>query len=1204
MKKIIEGYLESQKTHLDSLKNIFYLNSDLTNVSEEITNAFLETTTNITALNEKLASFELSINMAEFELIKERIDNLQNIENVYKEILIKITEKYQENKNELNQKFDNQIKEIDNKIKGLENEKLAKLTETNNLFESSLQKLKKDNLLIDNKLVLEKRNYLRKTSLLSKELETKLAALKNDFKVRLDSFEKLENQIIAQTNILINDIENEYSEFSKKHKENILNNKQNYYNSTEVINNKINDVNKNYKTLIDKNQTLLNLEINKLNDENEKFLKQVQSEVRLVLDAFENQLIKIDNKIDDLKKAHEAQENILKAHYNKDITSINILFQTEKNEYTKQLNDAIKDFNEQKAKQITLSQSYENSFLKYKKQIENSLAILENITQSKILERRKIYFKDLFYLNKKYLKKQAIYRSLRFIKDEKKNASLKYFKRKQDIHDLNFSLIANLTNNLYKYEKNIIESKQSIEIHPLDMQVSNARLLHFNESGLLSLEQSYRREAFLNSKSTILYQSHLELLSLKLESTLLKNNYTYELNNLHGDNYLAIQYEKNIYDGHVKEEFVTKYINEAIHDLKTLQQKHKDDIFIIEYNSKVEKETAKLKVDLEKKNIEETILKEQLTFEMEKLKLNKQKDINANKALETIKTSALENDHLQNILKTFFDILDNFSNERALFFELLSNINNNDEYLLKQSLDIFKELLTNQLSTSSTILAELLNRLTKQIKNNIEAHKLTEFDQKYKQIIDESEETKAKVTTKLEEVNEEIKNVRNSVLIDYQLIETLEAEITDFKNTKLIIARQIKGLKHHFDAQSKKTIKQLKVQYNSLTNKIASHKQLIKNSNQIIKEKNDQLTLLNNSLAPLEHSFNNLDDIKNAKVKELELNHSKETNPLYQTTLDLEDTIKKFNELSFSLLEEFANIRATYLNSKDGSLDKRISYFFQTIDNSFNDLHQTISLLLEHLYIYSKKEQLKIEQEFTNNYQLSLSYLDKNAHKDLKVYNTQLKELDSYLNTLYDSFDQALKRRLVAASKVQKKELKTASLNIRELKDEKRNIAESNKQLLIAFNLNQNEVKKLTKKEHSNQLKNIKKEINLEIKQIQDEIKKNLLEANSKEKSYKNRIITLANKDKANKAKLTSSLTRRKTINKNKIKKNTDLIKKTSAKITKTTKLRDFKIKASKKVLTKYQERKIYKIKRTLKKTIASSTKDYKVALKKSLIRD
>lgn len=1201
MKKIIDNYLKIQKEHLNSLDNLFYANNELNKVSESITNSFTASKANIDHLADKLETLEVSYNLAELELLREKLANNQDIENTYKELSSNINLKLQNEKDTLNKTYDDLIKETDRYIKELESDKLKQLNDTSNRYNLSILKLKQENKLVDTTISNEKKKYLKKAKELTEELESNLTSFDVEFNRHLSSFEALETQIMQQTNILIEETEQEYSNFSENHKQNILSNKQNFYNTTEILNDKINEINKNYKVLIDENQLNLKISLNKLDFENKEFFANLQAETRDVLNQFEKQLVRIDSKIDTLKKDFETKENILNAIFNKDITSINVLFQQEKNEYNKQLNTLIKEFEQHSKQNIQISSSYEKSFLKYKNQIENSLKILENITQTKILERKKVFFKEKYALNKNFLRRQAIYRSLRFVKDEKKNATLNYGKRKQDIFNNYYETNNTRLETLYSHQKDIIESKMAIEISPLDGQISNARLVHFNESSLLNFEQSYKRDAFLNNKSTILYQSHLELLSLKLESTILKTNYEYEVDNLKGNSYLQIQYEKNVFDNIVKEEAITKQINQSVNELKSLKRKHKDDLFVIGNNSKIEKETAKLNVSVEKKKVQETVLKEQLIYELEKLKLNKQKDINAYLALENIKNSALENEHQQKIVNVYFQMLESFKEERTIFKETITNIASNDDFLLTQSLPIFKELLISQNQISSDILDSLLVLLVKQIQEKIDAHKLTEYDKKYIQIINEYESIKAETENKLTLINEEIKNNRNNILLIYQLIEKLKEENIERDTLKKLISTQIKGLKHHFDAQSKKTIKQLKIQIVSLNEEIKANKLIISKSNQTIKEKNQELSNLNTQLKPLVYSFKNIDKIKENKIRDLDLQHHKDTLPLLTTIENLNDSINKFKEINTALFTEFDNIIGTYSSSSDNLIDKRIVYIFNAVDENFTNTYTSLSLLIEHLFIYYKKEQLKIEQEFTNNYQLSLSYLSKRNYRIIKNSEVQLADLSTYLITLLERHDRLLVRNLRIANKIQKRELKKAAIYIKSLRDYKKEITENNKNLLTAFQTNHHEVIKLNKKTHAHKIKEIKKDINLEIKQIQEQLKKNILEATLKDQAYQARIKTLAKKHNKNKEALTTKLKKRNLSHKSRISNYSEIIKSITPAIEIAPTKRDFKIKYSKKYLINYQQRKIKKIKRELRKNIFKSTKQYKNNLKNSL---
>lgn len=1201
MKKTIENYLINQKEHLNSLNNLFSTNSELNKVSELIANSFSASKTNIIHLNNQLSTFEASYNLAEIELLKEKLANNRDIEDNSNQLFLKVNKKNQAETALLIKTYDDLIKKTDNIIKDLESDKLKQLNDTRNRYSLSLLKLNQENNLVDADLNTKKKHYLSKTKELNNTYQKELADLTSNYNNHLSSFNTLEDQIIKRTNYLIEDLENEYSNFSDNHKEKILNNKQNYYNTTELINDKIIEINKNYKVLIDSNQGKLKNSLNNLDKDNDEFLKHLQIENRDVLDDFENNLTNIDSKYDEIKKVFEDKENLLNAIYNKDITSINVLFQQEKNEYNKKLNELLKEYENHKNQNVTLNSDYQRSFLNYRKQIENSLKILENITKAKRTERKKIYFKDKYHLNKYYLKRLALYRSLRFIKDEKKNASLIYAKRKQEIFNNYYKTVKEQLEKLHNSEKEIIESKQAIEISPLDSQLSNARLLHFSESNLLSLEQTFKRDSFLNSKSTILYQSHLDLLSLKLESTLLEHNYQYEVDNLKGNVYLDVQYQKNVYDGIVKEELITKQINHSVNELKSLSRKHQDDLFIIETNSKIDKETAKLNVALENKKVKESLLQQQLVYETEKLKLNKQKDLNAYVALENIKNSALENDYHQKIVKTYFQMLTNFFDERKIILDSITKTALIDDFLLSKSLIIFSEILQNQIEISEQILINLIIILTKQIEEKISAHKLSDYDQQYKQILDKHDFNKIKTEKAIKTLNKKISDLRNNTLLTYQLITKLEIEINEKEDLKKLIINQIRALRVNLDAQALKTIKQLRKQIKTTKEDILATKLLITKAKQTIKDNNGELDSLNSSLKPLSFSFNNLEKQKEKQIQELDLQHAKDTLPLLSTIRNLTDTFNQFKKINTSLQTEYNSIAHTFVSTKDAVIIKQITYLFNAFDENVNNTYQSLSLLLEHLYTYNKKEQLRIEQEFTNNYQLSLSFLAKKYDKTVKNSENHLKDLTTYLNALLESMDRNLVKNLQVAQKLHKDKYKKASYYIKSLRDHKKEVSDNNKNLLDAFSLNHHDVIKVNKRKHLLKLKETKKDVNAEIKQIQNQIKKNIQEATSKNNAHQQLIKNSNDKQKRNKISLTNTLKKRNLLHQKRIITNNEEVKQITSKIEKAPNKRDLRITYSKKFLISYQQRKVKKVKKALRKDITKTTKQFKKSLKQTL---
>lgn len=1204
MDKIISNYLKKQA---ENLNNLFNIDKQIKQICGDISHSFLDTQKNLNSLTERLKMSFDTFSLAELNHLNDKLKNFKKIELNYLDDVTKITDFTNKQKLNLTTETKNSLTKLTKELKSLENKKQLTLNNTKAKIKELQGNLNKEDRKIEEEILINKRLYLKEAEIIEKDSLEEHNQLLVNYNNETEQYTKTLDSITTKTNSLIDDLEIKYDDFIKKHKQNSLNNRQTFYNNTEVINNQINEINKTYKKLLDENKENLEIELSSLNNIYNNTLKEFQNEDKEALQLFENQLNSIDNALDKLKNTYEEKFKLLKAYFNKDITTINVSFQTEKNNFTNKLNEALTNFNLQKQSLGTVNSSFEKSFLKYKRQIENRLRLLNNLTNKKILERQKLYYKEQLKLGKEFFYKQSLIRTLRFVKDEKKNATLRYTKRKREIFTKSNVLITSLTNDLFNKKRKIIEAARNIENTPLDIQVLLARQLYTNESNLLNLEQNYEKELFLNNKSTILYRSTLEELTNLPTKEIKELTFNYEKNKLNINNYLDVQYQKNIYETKKEELNVTKELNELNYQIKSLLRTQKDDLYFLEILLENEKATTLLKLLDETKTIKETYLNEKLLFDIETLKLKKQKETNTQKALETIKFSALENTNYQKILQAYFSVFSSFNMERTFFLRSFKDIYYNfDKEIFLKTLPFLHHFLVNQHDTSTLILNDLLNSLTKRINESIEAHKLTEFDQKVKHLIDNYEKEKTVLLTELNNINEEIKNLRNVVLKEYREISLIKEEIVNNKSTKTLLLKQIKGLKDNFDAQSKKTISQLKEQLRFLREKDFYLKISIKTIEKRINDLNKQISTLGNKIKPLNDKLNNLDKDKDININILNNNHIKETSHFTDALNNLNNVVSEYEKIDNELLTEFKNkFMSTKLNVTESNfslLEEQITYLLNNFDKNISETNKTLSIIIEHLHIFIRKEQLKIEQDFISNYQLSLEKLTRDKTNKIDFINNQLKELNNSKESLFKLSEDKYKNNLKLLTKNQKDKLKQLLLKTKQVRVKQKRLEENNQLLLNAFITNKNDVNKTNRKDYQKHLKELKRNVNNLIRQNEKQIKLNLNEVLIKSENYKTNLAKLIKEDKVNRKKFNTSLKRRKKSFNKSINFNNRLIKKLTSKLSKVSRLRDLRINASRSLLIKYQQRQIRKIKFNLRFNLYDDFKEFKYNLKKDLL--
>ena len=137
-------------------------------------------------------------------------------------------------------------------------------------------------------------------------------------------------------------------------------------------------------------------------------------------------------------------------------------------------------------------------------------------------------------------------------------------------------------NHLFNLEKDmknkIIDSGMRIEAIPLDIQILLARHIHDSEINYLNLEQNYTVADHERKTSEANAESNHEALLLKLERDRLNLIQKFEVQQNELDNYLSMEYEKNITEGKRKVLEAQKAQNRAHLEIQLTLKKHTKEI--------------------------------------------------------------------------------------------------------------------------------------------------------------------------------------------------------------------------------------------------------------------------------------------------------------------------------------------------------------------------------------------------------------------------------------------------------------------------------------------------------------------------------------------------------------------------------------------------------------------------------------------------
>lgn len=1205
MDQITHNYIKSQLKRLDTLFDSCPTSKPF---CIELNRIFKDTFGQINELNTQITAFEKELESTSIADLKRRIKSEQEINQKFESLLennkIKI--------NQIRQDIHSREKMFSDDINKQLHSLFIRQKEFNRSINADIRRLNTENT--DKEKTLSHEQQSQKNEYLSKINRLYDQQTSNFYRINLSYHEAIKN--LHQKNLvrlqkikdIVDNLDTLKENYLTFHQNDLIYVKQNFHRISILLNEKINEIQSAYKSVYQ----LTEQELKEKQKEIESELSRISTENvksnRLILDSFQDDLIKIDQRLDRLKSIYENKLASLTHIYQKDVTQINVSRQNEKELYATKLNalnheydEESLEFKDDEVKQKILKKNYDLKF----KDLEKEFSTLQENFDRSLKLRKKRYLQNRYNLGVDYIKKQELYRSDRLIKDQKKDLYLKLNRDSFHYHEIYMTKLNHLFNLEKDMKNKIIDSGMRIEAIPLDIQILLARHIHDSEINYLNLEQNYTVADHERKTSEANAESNHEALLLKLERDRLNLIQKFEVQQNELDNYLSMEYEKNITEGKRKVLEAQKAQNRAHLEIQLTLKKHTKEIETEKHNTEVERLRALRRIAIEKLGLSEAYQKQDIFFNNNAFKLVTQRDLGVLMANDTIKKSELENTKAQKVLSSYFEMLIRVQSEiNEIALSIKDVYQTSDFPTYKEILKAFQSIVIGQKEYKNQVINEIKNNMANKIQNKIDELTLSKYEQEYTTLINNYDKDKKVITDQKDALNEQIRSYRNQATNLYQAIAILQNKNDLITKTISVVGAQIKNLKSdNKNKQNRKTARNLTLALTTHKKEIAKNNQEINHLRLQIRQINKRISFSDKGHRPLEIQLAELEYKR--KLDEQILNQKKyQEGKIYFDSLTLLDSSAKRYQIAVDLF----TVQATQLMQKMRSSKinphqfkkyyKRLTKLITHHNQINSKTHKEISELLIAQLNAVKHDQDNVINAFHKNYDKSYSHLTASHQNEHQKILKNQNQLNKYQKSLIRLTDKRLKNSLDILKAKQKSELKTAHQKHQEAIDYRKTIKQQANEILIASEENRKQVllnQQLTLKAETKQFELNKRTLITDSLNALETIRKNILDQDN---LYHHQLTQYAHQDRQYRSKLNTQLHTRRTYQESTIDKLNKEITQIRIDVTKNENQTHKKIEKLVKKTTKAKERKIKKEKQSLIRTIFRQNQKFKQQLK------
>lgn len=902
--------------------------------------------------------------------------------------------------------------------------------------------------------------------------------------------------------------------------------KQSFHNETQKLNAIITGVNERYKVIFQQNEDKPIPFIKALEEEKERYLESFEESRRDILDAFERALLKIDDTLDTLKSDYQSILNSITFRYRLDITEIN------KNRIKHQ--EALEDMFREKAKEMGIDDfdldtiNAQSASTDLKLAYQNQLKKINKTYDDEVTLREKRFFNDRLNHGFDYIQKREVIRESRVQQDQKRELLLKQNKTILDNRIKYVDEAIKLIHEEKRLTDRIIETMQSIELIPLDIQVLLARHIHDLELNYISTEETYRLERYENA----IQEKYLEMekrkieLEHNIEKSLIIFQNSVKLDELknHLDMDLA-QLKKN-YDQRVLESELQ--IDILKHKKQQLIIKNRIEELELKANAEIRQHEQRNTLNVEELNLllQNQLLKSNKVLDDSKRSFNYQ--TGRLTAKKTIEESRLEEAKQLKIIDNFFQSLYKLHIETS---EMIASVHKAYYTLDVGDFSIlinhFRDLFENQKNMRDKIIEELKHDAQNTIEAKINLLTLSKFQSEQAKIESRYEKEFSLIDSDVKQHRDKLKSLRDETSNLYYQNAYYEDENSDVKEKIENIKKDINELRWKKSVNKKQSLKTLRRIMDVDRQTLISNLAYIKMNQDRIMVIHKEIKAYDSYIKALESKRVTLSSIKQTEIDALREQQKLEGQVYYSLLQNLTSLERDFKKQSRALILEFHKALESLISKplKERTFKnafKRVERLLKKQKDDNDAFKKQFSKVFDKLYqnLVSKNED--VNAQFEKNYQLSKKANDKSYLLELKNLQEKLKQLGRNIQSLNNTYKRNLKKSLLHMKSKQIANLRNMDAQIHQESIHKEHIKQEFLSLRKAFMENKGQVVRAFERENVKEKRALELKYQQKMIHITNEIKKIKHVIHSIDSVFMNTLKTYDNHDIQTRSRLKS----------------------------------------------------------------------------------
>lgn len=779
---------------------------------------------------------------------------------------------------------------------------------------------------------------------------------------------------------------------------------------TIKFNQKIRDIQKKYQKIMGQQESDIQTEIERIQQAMDALKQSYQDKDRLTRDEFEDELIKYDARLDQLKVNYESTKDQIIRNFSRDITVHNSKLANAKEQINQQLIALEKMTQQHRLELSKESPDYlerlgeiNKNYIKEKNSLELQAkqAIKDTAIQNRMRQKR--HQSELLAHEFEFIKTQEIYRLKRRIAERFKEQELRKHKYEFDKEWLKLTDQNKMLEKRLFIENQVLREQQGLNIYPYEAMVLLAREVHDAEMNYRTLENNHYKQLFSLDERKLNYVSTIDENTLKHEKNKIILKHDYDIKRANVVAYLDMEYAKNSLTGH-RELFEER---KKQHEMQ-YQKREKGYLFeqdkakeIRMFEQKMISFSQKLLSQIIEVQESKALIEYDSQVELEKSRHTK--EIGIRKAKRILDTSMNETQRQKRMFDIYFQMLLVMQNEYENILLLLRDIfKTSSIQQWRGSLKYIHAILEDQTALKTELIDQLETETTAYYQEKI--NELTAF--KYmnlkESIISDYESEHKLYVEQIAMLDEQLKSLRAKGADLFQQIAHLQNENANIESTKALIYEQISRISSRLiSKQQRKTARNLKNELATLNKEIHKNKDLIKHIQEQIRKTNKEMQSLDKNHKPLEMMLVKIEKTREIREKNLDRSQYEEGRVYYDSI----DAIEALTALILKTNDDLLSQTKTVLNELDQEviLEKVFSTSYIRLSKQavktrthFLSYHKKGIALCDQQFNQIRYEQHRIMKEYENAFDLTQHNIADTLNKRVQKMTEKLRELENY----------------------------------------------------------------------------------------------------------------------------------------------------------------------------------------------------------------